>query len=108
MIDIRAARHDPEAFRAALARKGAAETFDEPDALRGRFAVRPSSHPDSVRGRCFQLLGRDGTSAGRITIADGRTPAPKRVSAARAIASAEPLSPASMSTHDRSPTPGSP
>ncbi len=29
MIDIRAARHDPDAFRAALARKGAAETFDE-------------------------------------------------------------------------------
>jgi seryl-tRNA synthetase len=29
MIDIRAARHDPEAFRAALARKGAAEAFDE-------------------------------------------------------------------------------
>ena len=52
---------------------GPAETFDEPDALRGRFAVRPSSHPDSVRARCFQLMGRDGTSAGRITIADGRT-----------------------------------
>src|SRR5687768_12658713 len=29
MIDIRAARHDPETFRAALARKGAAESFDE-------------------------------------------------------------------------------
>ncbi len=29
MIDIRAARHDPDAFRAALARKGAAEIFDE-------------------------------------------------------------------------------
>jgi seryl-tRNA synthetase len=29
MIDIRAARNDPEAFRAALARKGAAESFDE-------------------------------------------------------------------------------
>jgi seryl-tRNA synthetase len=29
MIDIRAARNDPEAFRAALARKGAAELFDE-------------------------------------------------------------------------------
>jgi seryl-tRNA synthetase len=29
MIDIRAARHDPEAFRAALTRKGAAEPFDE-------------------------------------------------------------------------------
>ena len=28
MIDIRAARNDPEAFRAALARKGAAEQFD--------------------------------------------------------------------------------
>jgi seryl-tRNA synthetase len=29
MIDVRAARHDPETFRKALARKGAAETFDE-------------------------------------------------------------------------------
>jgi seryl-tRNA synthetase len=28
MIDIRAARHDPERFRAALARRGAAEAFD--------------------------------------------------------------------------------
>jgi len=29
MIDLRAARHDPDRFRAALARKGAAELFDE-------------------------------------------------------------------------------
>src|SRR2546427_9038460 len=29
MIDLRAARNDPDAFRAALARKGAAEVFDE-------------------------------------------------------------------------------
>jgi len=29
MIDIRAARQDPDAFRAALARKGAAKAFDE-------------------------------------------------------------------------------
>jgi seryl-tRNA synthetase len=29
MIDVKAARHDPDAFRAALARKGAAEAFDE-------------------------------------------------------------------------------
>jgi seryl-tRNA synthetase len=29
VIDIRAARHEPERFRAALARKGAAELFDE-------------------------------------------------------------------------------
>ena len=29
MIDLRAARNDPETFRAALARKGAAETFDQ-------------------------------------------------------------------------------
>jgi seryl-tRNA synthetase len=28
MIDIRAARHDPDGFRAALARRGAAEAFD--------------------------------------------------------------------------------
>ena len=29
MIDLRAARSDPGRFRAALARKGAAEAFDE-------------------------------------------------------------------------------
>src|SRR4051812_26703139 len=29
MIDIRAARNDPDRFRTALARKGAAEVFDE-------------------------------------------------------------------------------
>jgi seryl-tRNA synthetase len=29
MIDLRAARHDPDAFRAALARKGEAEAFDK-------------------------------------------------------------------------------
>jgi len=29
MIDLRSARHDPEAFRAALARRGAADAFDE-------------------------------------------------------------------------------
>src|SRR2546423_11224470 len=29
MIDVRAARNDPERFRAALARRGAAEAFDE-------------------------------------------------------------------------------
>jgi seryl-tRNA synthetase len=29
LIDLRAARADPEGFRAALARKGAAEVFDE-------------------------------------------------------------------------------
>ncbi len=28
MIDLKAARHDPDTYRAALARKGAAETFD--------------------------------------------------------------------------------
>src|SRR5207244_2230444 len=29
MIDLRAARNDPDGFRAALARKGAAELFDQ-------------------------------------------------------------------------------
>jgi seryl-tRNA synthetase len=37
MIDIRAARNDPEAFRAALARKGAAELFDELMEADGRW-----------------------------------------------------------------------
>ena len=60
MIDLRAARNDPETFRAALARKGAAETFgrlmeaDERwrslvpkvDELRGRLKVKGKPTPE--------------------------------------------------------------
>ncbi len=38
MIDLRAARSDPDAFRAALARKGAAELFDSLLAADGALA----------------------------------------------------------------------
>ena len=42
MIDLRAARQDPDAFRAALARKGAADAFDELlEADRAVLAVQP-------------------------------------------------------------------
>ena len=42
MIDLRAARNDPDSFRAALARKGAAELFDELlDADRAVRGVQP-------------------------------------------------------------------
>ena len=43
MIDLRAARNDPAAFRAALARKGAAELFDE--LLAADEAVRAVQQP---------------------------------------------------------------
>ena len=43
MIDIRAARNDPDAFRKALARKGAAELFDE--LLAADEAVRAVQQP---------------------------------------------------------------
>ena len=43
MIDLRAARNDPDAFRAALARKGAAELFDE--LLAADEAVRAVQQP---------------------------------------------------------------
>ncbi len=43
MIDLRAARNDPAAFRAALARKGAAELFDE--LLEADEAVRAVQQP---------------------------------------------------------------
>ena len=43
MIDLRAARNDPAAFRAALARKGAAELFD--DLLAADEAVRAVQQP---------------------------------------------------------------
>jgi seryl-tRNA synthetase len=60
VIDLRAARNDPESFRAALARKGAAETFDrlleaderwrslvpKVDELRGRLKVKGKPTPE--------------------------------------------------------------
>jgi len=60
VIDLRAARNDPETFRAALARKGAAETFDrlleaderwrslvpKVDELRGRLKVKGKPTPE--------------------------------------------------------------
>ena len=62
MIDLRAARADPDAFRAALARKGAAERFDallaaderwralvpEVDALRARQKLKGKPTPEQL------------------------------------------------------------
>ncbi len=62
MIDLKAARHDPESFRAALARKGAAQDFDEllaaderwrelvpkVDELRSRTKVKGKPSPDEL------------------------------------------------------------
>ena len=50
MIDVRAARSDPDAWRAALARKGAAEEFDAlMEADREWLALVP--RVDELRGR---------------------------------------------------------
>ena len=63
MIDLRAARADPDGFRAALARKGAAEPFDEllaadarwrelvpqVDELRGRQKLQGKPTPEQVK-----------------------------------------------------------
>ncbi len=60
MIDLRAARSDPEAFRAALARKGAAELFDallEADAAWREATTRR----DEVRAR-QKKLGKPSSS----------------------------------------------
>ena len=62
MIDLRAARNDPDAYRAALARKGAAESFDEllaadrewleltpqVDALRARTKLKGKPTPEQL------------------------------------------------------------
>ena len=62
MIDLRAARNDPETFRAALARKGAGEAFDalleaderwrqlvpRIDELRGRTKVKGKPSPEQL------------------------------------------------------------
>jgi seryl-tRNA synthetase len=56
MIDLRAARADPDGFRAALARKGAAELFDELLAADERWrALVPVA--DELRGR-LKLKGK--------------------------------------------------
>jgi seryl-tRNA synthetase len=62
VIDLRAARNDPDGFRAALARKGAAEAFDalvaaderwrslvpRTDELRGRLKVKGKPTPEQL------------------------------------------------------------
>ena len=62
MIDLKAARADPDAIRAALARKGAADAFDallaaderwrtlvpEVDALRGRQKLKGKPTPEQL------------------------------------------------------------
>jgi seryl-tRNA synthetase len=62
LIDLKAARHDPDAFRAAVARKGAAEAFDrlleaderwrelvpQVDELRGRQKIQGKPTPEQV------------------------------------------------------------
>jgi seryl-tRNA synthetase len=64
VIDLRAARNDPEGFRAALARKGAADAFDalleaderwrrlvpETDELRGKLKVKGKPTPEQQAG----------------------------------------------------------
>jgi len=56
MIDLRAARNEPEAFRAALARKGAAETFDELMAAHARW-LELTQRVDPLRAR-LKLKGK--------------------------------------------------
>jgi len=56
VIDLRAARNDPDGFRAAVARKGAAEAFDALLAADERWrALVP--HADELRGR-LKLKGK--------------------------------------------------
>ena len=51
MIDIRAARSDPDAFRAALARKGAGEAFDELHRRRRALARARAARRRAARAR---------------------------------------------------------
>ena len=64
MIDLKAARSDPDAWRQALARKGAAEDFDtlleaderwrelipRVDELRGRTKLKGKPTPEQLEG----------------------------------------------------------
>ena len=49
MIDIRAARNDPDAYRTALARKGAADEFDELLDWAGFGVAVANAHEDILR-----------------------------------------------------------
>ena len=44
MIDLKAARADPEGFRTALARKGAADSFDRMLAADERWRIHAPGH----------------------------------------------------------------
>ena len=59
MIDLRAARSDPDTFRAALARKGAGELFDSLLAADGRWRDA-STRRDEVRAE-QKRLGKPST-----------------------------------------------
>ena len=54
MIDLRAARSDPDAFRAALARRGAAELFDSLLAADARWRDA-STRRDEIRAEQKRL-----------------------------------------------------
>ena len=56
MIDLKAARSDPEGFRAALARKGMAEEFDALMAAHARWAEL-TARVDPLRSR-LKLRGK--------------------------------------------------
>ena len=89
VIDLKAARADPDAVRAALARKGAAEAFDRlleaderwralvprVDELRGRTKLKGKPTPGAARGAA---AGQGGAQGG-----GGRSSPPPRPSATR-------------------------
>ena len=70
MIDAKAARNDPDAYRAALARKGAAQAFDAwLEADQPRSALEPlerAARLDPKSARAQLLLGTTYHSLGRI------------------------------------------
>ena len=96
MIDLHAARNDPDGFRAALARKGAAELFDElleadravrdvqpqVEALRSRRKVKGKPSPkqlaelEAVKTELQQLEARLAEAEARRKELLGRVPNP--------------------------------
>ena len=81
MIDLKAARSDPDAWRQALARKGAAEEFDALLAADERWTVGSDTlglaiSADGARlylgqpGHVLQLASADGKESGRLRAPD--------------------------------------
>ena len=99
MIDLRAARNDPEGYRAALARKGAAELFDELLAADVRkrelqTAGRGAAGADEAEGQADARAARGAAWREGASCSRSRPSSTRRRSACQALLDRVPNPPA--------------